>query len=212
MRQTQLALSLISNPMSMDLEEYADVLAQLLIFGQTLCECTKNASERLCQEVKRVTQGKARLFLYGRDSSADQLSLSDSCANFPVQFGQNTYGALHVISDRTQSVRTAIPLSMAQVLAQTCGLLLHQLELATLIEGQSRRLSYQIYGRLTKREQEVLMLMYRGYTQEEMADILQVSSATISTHQKHLCQKLSVHSERDIPLAAYRARLFPVLD
>ncbi|TMC26186.1 MAG: hypothetical protein E6J36_03495, partial [Chloroflexi bacterium] len=41
---------------------------------------------------------------------------------------------------------------------------------------------------------------------------LHIAPATVDTHRKRICEKLGVHSERDIPLAAYRAGLFSILD
>ncbi len=212
MKQTQRSISAISNQVSMELKDYADVLAHLLTCGQKLCEYKKNAPERLCQEIKHVTQGKVRLFLHKQNTSADQLTPSDVCANFPVQFAQRTYGTLQVISDHREPPCAALPLAAAHMLAQTCGLLLHQLELSALLEGQLRRIPRQIYSRLTKREQEVLLLMCRGQTQQEIAGQLQLAPATADTHRKHLFQKLGVHSERDLPLAAYQARFFSLLE
>jgi DNA-binding NarL/FixJ family response regulator len=89
---------------------------------------------------------------------------------------------------------------------------LYTLELSAFIEGQCQRLDYQNPERLTKREQKVLELICRGYDQESIATMLYISPATVETHRKRICGKLGVHSERDIPLAAYQASLFSILD
>jgi ATP/maltotriose-dependent transcriptional regulator MalT len=100
---------------------------------------------------------------------------------------------------------------MAQLLAQTCGSLLYALELTAFMEGQCQRLDFQIPVRLTKREQEVLELICHGYSQQLIGAKLQIAPTTVDTHRKRICEKLGVHSERDIPLAAYRANLVSIL-
>ncbi|TMC93337.1 MAG: helix-turn-helix transcriptional regulator, partial [Chloroflexi bacterium] len=106
----------------------------------------------------------------------------------------------------------ALPLPIAQLLANTCGSLLYTLELSAFIEGQCQRLDSQVSGHLTRREQEVLALICRGNDQRAIATMLSITPTTVDTYRKHICWKLGVHSERDIPLAAYQAGLFSVLD
>ncbi|NJN46536.1 MAG: response regulator transcription factor [Candidatus Competibacteraceae bacterium] len=48
--------------------------------------------------------------------------------------------------------------------------------------------------KLTGREQEVLQLIAKGFSYNEIADMLKVSSHTITTHIKKIYQKLSVRS------------------
>ena len=47
---------------------------------------------------------------------------------------------------------------------------------------------------LTAREQEVLLLIAYGHCTKDIGAILGVSPATISTHRKHICNKLRTHS------------------
>ncbi len=47
---------------------------------------------------------------------------------------------------------------------------------------------------LTAREQEVLELLAKGCLYKEIADTLQISYRTISTHTEHIYKKLHVHS------------------
>jgi ATP/maltotriose-dependent transcriptional regulator MalT len=101
---------------------------------------------------------------------------------------------------------------VAQLLAHTCGSLLYTLELTAFIEGQSQRLESQVAVQLTKREHEVLELICQGCSQQAIATQLHIALATVDTHRKRICEKLGVHSERDIPPAASRANLFSILD
>lgn len=187
--------------------DFTDLFVQLLSFTQLHCKQTDGVTERFCREVKRLTQGKAWLVLRQEDSPPQRHAPGSTAIGFPVQFYQRTFGTLYIATDTAHPGSPAFPLPIALFLAQTCGLLLHLLELSVLIEGQSKRLDRQICGYLTNREREVLKLVYQGYTEQEIASMLHVSPATVETHRKHLCQKLGVHCERDIPLAAYHAQL-----
>ena len=47
---------------------------------------------------------------------------------------------------------------------------------------------------LTRREREVLKLIAEGYTNQEIADTLYISTYTVETHRQHIMGKLEVHN------------------
>jgi DNA-binding CsgD family transcriptional regulator len=194
-----------------DLEGYIQLIEGLLSLGQTVYQQIHEVGASLCQEVMRATQEKARLLLPGRDLSAGEHISFPVFVSFPVQFRNRIYGRLDVAPDSEHPGSPALPLPMAQLLAHTCGSLLYALELTAFMEGQCQRLDFQVPVRLTKREQEVLELICHGYSQQLIAAKLQIALTTADTHRKRICEKLGVHSERDIPLAAYRANLVSIL-
>lgn len=53
-------------------------------------------------------------------------------------------------------------------------------------------------ARLTRREREVLQLVARGYTNQQIADRLFVSVKTIETHRAHIMQKLNLHGRAEL--------------
>ena len=106
----------------------------------------------------------------------------------------------------------AIPLPVAQLLAQTCSWILYAIEQSTFLQGQCHQLEYQVNGPLTKREREVLTLMCRGYNQETIAELLCIAPATVGKHRQHIYEQLGVHSERDALLAAYLTGLFSIIE
>ncbi|MCP5424767.1 MAG: response regulator transcription factor [Gammaproteobacteria bacterium] len=61
--------------------------------------------------------------------------------------------------------------------------------------------------RLTGREQEVLRLIAKGFSYGEIADMLHVSSHTITTHIKNIYQKLSVRSRGEAVFEAMQMGL-----
>ncbi len=194
------------------LEDFTQLIVDLLSLGQTLYQQLHQVGEDLCQQIMRATQGNARLLLLGQDSSAASPASFPISVSFPVQFRHRTYGRLDIAPDPEHPGSPALPLPVAQLLAHTCGSLLYTLELTAFIEGQCQRLERQDAVQLTKREREVLELICRGCSQQAIATQLSIAPATVDTHRKRICEKLGVHSERDIPLAAYRAGLFSILD
>lgn len=193
-------------------DSYTQLIVGLLGFGQLLCKQTQGVGEQLCQEVARVTQGRARLLLPCQDSSVEQEDFLPTSVSFQVQFNSRNYGTLLIVPDPEQPVTPAIPLPVAHLLAHICGLLLSSIELSVFIERQSQRLECQDPGQLTRREREVLGLICQGHDQQTIAIMLDITPSTVETYQKRISGKLGVHSERDIPLAAYRAGLCSIQD
>lgn len=64
-------------------------------------------------------------------------------------------------------------------------------------------------GLLSRREQEVLELVSRGFSYAEIADLKNLSVHTIQTHIKSLYGKLEVHSKLEAVLEATRMGLLP---
>ncbi|QTN27366.1 response regulator transcription factor [Rhodoferax sp. AJA081-3] len=64
-------------------------------------------------------------------------------------------------------------------------------------------------GLLSRREQEVLELVSRGFSYAEIADLKSLSVHTIQTHIKSLYGKLEVHSKMEAVLEATRMGLLP---
>jgi DNA-binding CsgD family transcriptional regulator len=201
----------ISNPPSTSLEPYTQLIVDLLGFGQILCKQTQGAGKQLCQEVMRATQGRARLLLPFQNSSAEEQVPFPVSVSFQVQFNDRSYGTLDIAPDPEHPATPALPLALAQLLALICGLLLSTIELSAFIERQCQRLDYQDPEQLTRREREVLELIWRGYDQQTIAGMLDITPSTVDTHRKRISGKLGVHSERDILLAAYQAGLCSIL-
>ena len=202
----------ISDTTGASLEDYTQLLADLLSFGQALGNHTHRVGKRLCQEVLRATHGKARLFLPGQNSSTGRPTPFPVSVSFPARFRNRIYSTLDTAPDSAHPAFPALPLPVAQLLAHTCASLLYTLELIAFIEEQCQRLDDQDPEHLTKREQEVLELICHGCNQQAIPTKLQIAPATVNTHRKRIGEKLGVHCERDIPLAAYRAHLFSILD
>ena len=62
---------------------------------------------------------------------------------------------------------------------------------------------------LSPREQEVLMMIARGFSYAEIARLQSVSVHTVQTHIKNLYSKLSVHSKNEAVFEASRLGLLP---
>jgi len=66
--------------------------------------------------------------------------------------------------------------------------------------------------RLTHREQEVLRALAEGYSNRELADILNVSENTIRTHTSQIYDKLDVSSAREAISLAWRSGFMRAAD
>jgi ATP/maltotriose-dependent transcriptional regulator MalT len=192
--------------------EDMELVTHLLSLGQTLCEQTHGAATRLCNEIKQITGERAQLTFGRQRSSKKGQGAANVLITLPVQFGNVVYGTLSITSDSGQAEQLSIPLSVAQLLAQTCSWLLYTLEQSAFLEGQCQQLDYQINGPLTRREREVLSLMCHGYNQEAIAELLCIAPATVGKHRQHIYEQLGVHCERDALLVAYQVGLFSLIE
>ena len=60
---------------------------------------------------------------------------------------------------------------------------------------------------LTEREREVLLLVARGLSNDEIGDALSISSFTVKTHVNRAMVKLDAHDRAQLVVIAYQARL-----
>lgn len=67
-------------------------------------------------------------------------------------------------------------------------------------------------GLLSPREQDVLALIARGFSYDEIARLQNLSVHTVQTHIKNLYNKLSVHSKNEAVFEATRMGLLTALD
>lgn len=60
------------------------------------------------------------------------------------------------------------------------------------------------YSTLSPREREIFQLVAEGRTNREVADILDISAATVETHRARVLQKLEIHNTAELVLYAVR--------
>ena len=51
---------------------------------------------------------------------------------------------------------------------------------------------------LTRREEEVLVLMMRGYTLSRIGDVLFIADSTMKTHSQHIYRKVGVRNRQEL--------------
>ncbi len=61
------------------------------------------------------------------------------------------------------------------------------------------------YDGLTDREREILKLIAEGHTNQEIAELLYLSPATVQTHRAHVMAKLGLHSRTELIKYALRS-------
>ena len=60
------------------------------------------------------------------------------------------------------------------------------------------------YQSLSEREREIFQLVAEGRTNKEVAELLEISPATVETHRARILQKLDIHNTAELVLYAVR--------
>jgi DNA-binding CsgD family transcriptional regulator len=74
--------------------------------------------------------------------------------------------------------------------------------------GQTRPAASSAAAALTPRETEILNLISRGYSYQEVADLLHIMVSSVQTHIKSMYRKLAVNSRSE---AVFEARALGLL-
>ena len=196
-----------------DDEDFCPALSyiqQLLEVGQNLCENIHHSNiNNLQNDIEKITHAKVRIIFHGQQTKI-QLP-SNVHSSIPIRFGQFVYGMLSVSTKPCCPDEPALPLSLAKTLAQLCGCLIHSCEHTAILQGRYKRVEQPIYGSLTKREYEVLTLLCRSYSQDQIAETLNITNATVIKHKQKIYALLGVHNEYDAVIAAYYSGLFSLV-
>ena len=59
---------------------------------------------------------------------------------------------------------------------------------------------------LSKRELEVMGLLYRGYSAKRIAEVLYVSDNTVRSHTSNIYKQMAVHSKQELMMLVDRYR------
>lgn len=84
---------------------------------------------------------------------------------------------------------------------------LFEVFLGMFLEGDVAERRVKNEGKLTSREQSVLQYLSKGYTQKEIANILDVTSYTIASHLKNAYRKIGVRNKGEAILYALKSGL-----
>lgn len=188
------------------------LLLHLFRLAEELLGETQAVFDRFSQAVEFGTQGRVQLVLHRQNGARD--ASSNSPHRLHVQYKDRFYGMLYIASDPEHPGSPVIPSVAASLLAQMCGWLFYNLELAALMPEleESHTHAHLAGASLTKRELEVVRLMCQGYEQEEIVDMLHITKATVRKHREHIYGKLDVHSERATWFEAFSTGLYYPLD
>ncbi|SPD74008.1 putative Oxygen regulatory protein NreC [uncultured Desulfobacterium sp.] len=74
-------------------------------------------------------------------------------------------------------------------------------------ELESKSLKDSQYGRLTRREREIFIMLADGYSSKEIAEKLEVSKKTIDAHKYKIMKKLDVKTSSELTKIAVRRGL-----
>lgn len=74
--------------------------------------------------------------------------------------------------------------------------------------GQSLHVPESIKNLLTKRENEILQWMLKGYNNQEIADVLFISAHTVKNHISNIFQKLNITDRRQLFSTIYQLQFY----
>lgn len=80
-------------------------------------------------------------------------------------------------------------------------------EIADIVISAYRQGNEDSYETLTDREREILVLLAKGYTNNKIAPILNISPKTVDYHRTNLMKKLNLHSKVELTKYAIRRGL-----
>lgn len=160
---------------------------------------------RVGEQVDALTGHRASLRLHPKERTRRIHSeMAAGACLYPVQFAGQTYGTLVVVPDSVNPATPALPDPQSQQLARVCAAVLCLLDQAALLHVLSHRLSMEPPEPLTRRQREVLALIARGLSDDEIVEALHISPETLRRHRYDLYARLEVHSACDLLLAAYQ--------
>lgn len=78
-------------------------------------------------------------------------------------------------------------------------------EVTTILEEKENKANqHQLHELLTNRENEVVQLISKGYTNQEIADELFITLKTVKTHVSNILSKLEVEDRTQVAIYAFR--------
>lgn len=109
--------------------------------------------------------------------------------------------------------KKAAPMALAEAVraVQSGGVYLYPTVARSLVEDYMRRVreggEQETYDGLTEREREVLTLIAEGYTTQEIALALNISTKTVERHRANIMEKLNLHNRIELTKYAIRKGL-----
>lgn len=105
-------------------------------------------------------------------------------------------------------LKTTNAKSIAKAIRKTCnGTSVLEPEVTTKMMQRMRQPEHALHEDLTERESEVLLLMARGMTNQEIADELFIALKTVKTHVSNILSKLEVQDRTQAVVYAFSHHL-----
>ncbi len=194
------------------LSKYSKIFAHLCLLTQELSNGEKDPITHLCKDIAILSNGRMQLRINLNEPFA---ILDQDISVFPVSYKnekqERCYGTLYVANETDSSSLSYIPVLVVEQIASICAWLLYTIELNQFLQMQSKHLSPLLHRDLTKREIEILQLMCLHNSQEEIAEMLCITPATVNKHRQRVYEVLDVHNLQDAIFKAYQLGLFSPL-
>ena len=118
-----------------------------------------------------------------------------------MHYGGRYYGELVSAVDPARPATPLVSLERVRVVANMCGWLIYSLEVAALLGKQ--HVPPQQFEPLSRREQEVLLLMSQNKDTRTIAALLEITPATVKKHRENIYRRLGVNTVPDAVLTGF---------
>src|SRR4051812_32497388 len=134
-----------------------------------------------------------------------------SLVNYPIEVDGERRGILQVDSARPEHFTTR-DLDALGAVAGWIGLILHRAELVERMtsdaERRGRRQAGDEVARITRRQQEIAMLLAEGLSNAAIAERLVISEGTVANHIEHILRRLGLQSRTQVAVWAVERGLY----
>jgi len=134
-----------------------------------------------------------------------------SMMNYPIEVDGERRGLLQVDSARPEHF-TARDLDALGAVAGWIGLILHRAELVERMtsdaERRGRRQAGDEVARITRRQQEIAILLAEGLSNAAIAERLVISEGTVANHIEHILRRLELQSRTQVAVWAVERGLY----
>lgn len=198
-----------STPSPGDALDYEHLLLRLRDLNEEMFGQSDGVIERISQEITQWSRGYLSVRWHQPGAMPPRSGPLSPLPSAPVQYGGRYYGELVSAVDPAQPALPLVPAEKAQMVANMCGWLIYNLEVAALLGNQ--HVPSQQFEPLTRRERQVLVLMSLRYNEPTIADALHIAPKTVQKHQENIFKRLGVHAAHHAILSGFLMAQFSPL-
>lgn len=186
---------------STDIFDFEQLIQRLFDLNEELFGQSEGVIERISREIADFSQGYLSVLWHTPGAIPPRSGALAPLPSVPLRYGGRYYGELVSAVDPARPATPLIPVERVQIVANMCGWLIYSLEVAALLGKQG--LPSQQFESLSRREQEVLLLMSQNKDTRAIAALLDITPATVKKHRENIYRRLGVNTVPDAVLTGF---------